>query len=180
MNLLSGIAAGSGVAHVLAAFVIWLAGGRVRTRLETLPRHRLLGAVLAAAAVGWAAWNMYAGDLGRFNALKPWLAVAAPLLWAGILYYMPELLAARMAGALLLLAANPALRAARFHESAWSLTIPAVAYVWIFLGMAWMLGPWRMRRSATWLLATPLRIRLTGAVAFLVGLALLWTAKKVA
>ena len=65
------------MAHVLAAFVIWLAGGRVRTRLETLPRHRLLGAVLAAAAVGWAAWNMYAGDLGRFNALKPWLAVAA-------------------------------------------------------------------------------------------------------
>ena len=166
--------------HAAAGAALLAAPARARGALERLPRSRVAGTLLALAAVGWATWNLMHSHLGGFEPYKRYVPIAALVLVLGIGTVMHELLAARMAGALLMLAANPTIRAARFHEDPGTAGLVALAYVWIVVGMAWMLGPWRARRWAMAALATPARGR-AAALAFLaVGAALFVLAYRTA
>ncbi len=167
-------------AHAIVGGWLIAAPAQARRTLDRLPRSRVVGTALALLAVGWAAWNLMHSNLGGFESYKRYVPVAALFLAFGIIAVMHELLAARMAGALLMLAANPVIRAARFHEDPWTLGLVALAYLWVIAGMAWMLGPWRARRWSLWALATPARGRAAGSVFLLVGVALFMLARRVA
>lgn len=169
-------------AAVYAAVGGWMiaAPAQARRILDWLPRSRVAGTALALLAVGWAAWNLMHSNLGGFESYKRYVPVAAVFLAFGIIAVMHELLAARMAGALLMLAANPVIRAARFHEDPWTLGLVALAYLWVITGMAWMLGPWRARRWSLWLLETPSRGRIVGSLFLVIGVGLFILSRRVA
>jgi hypothetical protein len=180
MTTLAAISGAAAVAH--AALGAWMFGapGQVRRQCTRGPRSRILGGALAALVVGWAAWNIHQGDLGAFNVHKRHLPLAAAAVWGALFWTVPELLAARMCGALLMLAANPALRAARLNDDPATWILSAAAYAWVGAGMALMLGPWRLRRGAEAALATPLRARAAGAALLALGAALFVLAARVA
>ncbi|MBP7275892.1 MAG: hypothetical protein KBA51_06795 [Kiritimatiellae bacterium] len=180
MSNLGWISAIAASLHATAGAAMLAAPARVRTALERLPRSRVAGTLLALAAVGWATWNLMHSNLGGFEPYKRYVPLAAGLLVIGIVAVMHELLAVRMAGALLMLAANPTILAARFHEDPWTRGLVAIAYVWIVVGMAWMLGPWRLRRWAVAALATPARSRAVAFTFLAVGAALFVLAYRTA
>jgi hypothetical protein len=162
MKSLVWIAIAAGTAHGLVGSAAALAPALLRRGLDRFPRHRVLGPLLAALGVAWAAWNVYHGDLGRFSVVKPWIVLIAPAIWVGMVYYMNELLSVRALGGLLLLAANPVLKAARLSEDPWSLWVSVMAYVWVGIGMMWVLGPWRLRRGLARVAPTDSRLRGVG------------------
>jgi uncharacterized protein YjeT (DUF2065 family) len=161
-----------GLHAVLGAW--WLAAPEsARAAVKGFPRHRLAGWLLAAAALAWAGSNVYHAELGRFSYLKPWIFGIVPALIALVGAFMNELLAPRALGSLMLLAAAPILKAVQFHESKLSLAVTVMAYVWVVLGMAWVLGPYRFRRWVSPLSEVPGRQRATGAGLLAAGVAFL-------
>lgn len=158
-----------GLHAVLGAW--WLAApDSARTAVERFPRHRLAGWILAAVALVWAGSNVYHAELGRFSYVKPWLFGAVPAVVLLVGFFMDDLLAPRALGGLMLLAAAPLLKAARFHESSLALTVTVLAYVWVVLGMAWVLGPYRFRRWLAPLSGVPGRLRAAGTALVAAGL----------
>ncbi len=122
----------------------------VRRLLDTFPRHRPSAVVLLLVNVIWVTLMVYHAPLGRFEWVKPFLFILAPVTFFAVLYYMEELLAPRMLGGLLLLAANPALNAARWHESAWRLVLTTFVYFVIVWAMILVLSPYRFRYTVEW------------------------------
>lgn len=166
MISLATMAVAGGALCASAGVALLAAGETVRRVLAAFPRNKPAGWILTAASLIWVVWIVYHARLGGFEYLKPWLFLAGPVSFVLIVWLLEELLAARALGGILLLAMNPVLVMARLHPSPWRLVMPAVAYVIIVAGMAWVLGPYRFRR---WL--TPLTAKGTPATAS--GLALL-------
>ncbi len=137
-----------GGAHIAAGAALLAAPGACRRALAAFPRSRAAGALLSAAALAGAAWVVYAGELGRFNGYKPWLFVIGPVTWGLLVWLLDDLLAPRALGGLLLLAANPVMRAARFSPSPESRVFPALMYLWVVAGIALVLSPFLFRRAA--------------------------------
>lgn len=173
MTSLATMAVSGGVLCTAAGGAMLAAGDAVRRALAAFPRHRWLGWVLTAIALFWVTWIVYHARLGRFEYLKPWLFVAAPVSFGLIVWLLDDLLAPRAGGGLLLLAMNPVLCSARLHPSAWSVVMSALAYVVIVAGMAWVLGPYRFRRWLTPLTSPGIASTATGTVFLGLGVFLL-------
>lgn len=171
VNSLSLISIVCGVVTVAIGAAFWMARDPVRRALAAFPRNRPAAWLLTAAAVGWVAVIVHGAQLGRFDVAKPWFWLIVPVSYGLIVAFVDELLAARALGGLLLLAANPMLRAARVHESPWSAAVSLFAYVLVVAGIAWMLGPYRFRRWTAWLTADA-RVRPAAAGFLAIGLAL--------
>ena len=116
-----------------------------RKLLLAFPRNVMASRILAAIAVFWVSWIVFHGNLGRFAVLQPMVYLAGPLLLVVLLLYLDELLAPRALGFLLLLAANPILVAARWHESNWSILMSLIAYIMVIKGIILVLSPFRFR-----------------------------------
>lgn len=147
-----------------SAFVNWA---------RAFPRRRFEAIALTAVDLAWVAWIVGRAPLGRFEWTKPYLLGAAPLAWVLIVVFMDELLAPRALGGLLLLLANPVLKAARWHPSPWRLIMVAIAYAWATVGMILVLSPWHLRRMVEFATRTPLRFRWLCLTRAAVGLALI-------
>lgn len=145
----------------------------VRRAAAAFPRSRVPAWLLIALDLAWVAWIVLHAELGRFDWVKPYIYAAAPAAFFLIVFFMDELLAPRALGGLLLLAANPVIRAARWHESDWRWVIMVVAYVWAVAGIVLVLSPYYFRRVAEWAHRTDGRCRLLGALRFGLGLLLL-------
>ena len=135
-------------------------GTSTRRALERFPRSRPAAILLTLVNVVWVALFLYHTPLGRFAWVQPWIPVLAPLALVLVVVFMDELLAPRMLGGLLLLAAHPVLEAARWHDSPWRLVLTGLAYVWIVWAMVVMLSPYRFRHTVEWVYTG----RRTGAV----------------
>lgn len=120
---------------------------QLSTALYAFPRHRASAILLTLVNVVWVAVLLYHTPLGRFEVLKPLLFVLAPVTFWAVTKYMDELLAPRMLGGLLLLAAVPVLDAARWHESGWRLVLTVLAYLWIVWSIFLVLSPYRFRHT---------------------------------
>jgi hypothetical protein len=147
-----------------------LAPAPVARRLRALPRDRLAGRLLSAAALLWAGWIVHREPLEfllpcrRF--ILPAAAAAVPLAWIAT----PELLSCRAIGGLLALLPAPVLLAARFHPSPWRLAVVTPMYLLAVAGMWLMMSPYRLRDAIGAVTRTPARLRLAGLAAALLGL----------
>ncbi len=157
-----------GAAALLFAAVSFARPATVRRALQRFPRHRGWAWALSAAALFWAAWIVWNARLGRFEHLKTWLWPGYAVSVAAVGFLMDELLAVRALGGLVLLAANPLLRAARLHPSPWSAIISLFAYAAVVAGIAWVLGPYRFRRWTNWLWDEA-RVRVTSSAIAALG-----------
>lgn len=167
---------GLGVVHLLAGAMLAGMPAMTRAGLARFPRHIWVGRVLAAVALAWSAVQVREMPLGWFDEYKGWLWVGGPLIYLLVIMFMDELLAARALGGLWLLLAAPLLDAARFHPSTWRLLPVVLAYIWVIMGMALVLAPYRFRKWANVLCATDGRCRYLAAVFLGLGGLFLWLA----
>jgi hypothetical protein len=138
--------------------------GRFRAWVQAFPRNRVAGWVLTGAGLAWATYYLVPTPFGRFEPWKPLLYVAAPVLYVLIVNFMDELLAARALGGILLLVAEPILRTARLHDSAWRLALVVIAYSLIVKGVVLVLSPYYFRRGMSLWVNDERRCRALGIV----------------
>lgn len=144
----------------------------VRHSLRDFPRSTWPGRILLAVDMVWAAYAVTTLHLGGFDAFKVYLYWLAPVCIVLGCRYLDELLSVRTLGGLLLLAACPILNAARWNPSQWRLIITVLAYLWIILGLVFVLEPWWFRRLTTPLLKSDRLIRVLGLFKAAIGFGL--------
>jgi len=145
----------------------------VRRGLAAFPRSIWPGRILAAVVLPWAAMALSQMHLGMFDAWKVHLYWLTPLAIVLCIVYLDELLSVRALGGLLLLAAGPILNVARWNPSDWRLIVTVIAYLWILLGLVFLLSPWWFRRIARFASKTDAALYIGGAVRTLLGLGLI-------
>jgi len=166
------------IAWILGTFAIGgglLAAGApamVHRGMEKYPRSVWPGRILVAVDMVWAAYAVTLMHLGGFDAGKVHLYWIAPVCIVLAVLYLDEMLSVRALGGLLLLAAGPMLNAARWHPSAWRYVITVLAYLWIGIGLLWLLEPWWFRRMVL-CVQSPVVIRAAGIVKVVFGVGLI-------
>ena len=147
---------------------------RVRAGVAAFPRSIWPGRILAAIDLIWAAYALSLMHLGMFDAWKVHLYWLTPVAIFICIKYLDELLSPRALGGFLLLAAGPVLNIARWHPSDWRLVVTVLVYLWILLGLTFLLSPWWFRRIAIRLTgAGDNAVRITGLLKTLFGLGLI-------
>jgi hypothetical protein len=144
----------------------------VRLGMERFPRSVWPGRVLIAIDLIWSALALNQMHFGGFDHAKVHLFWVAPVCIVVGCLYLEELLSVRALGGLLLLAAGPILNVARFHPSTWRLVMSVLAYLWIFVGLVFLLCPWWFRRIAM-MFPSNAAVRAGGALKALVGAGLI-------
>ncbi|NOU35230.1 MAG: DUF2065 family protein [Kiritimatiellaceae bacterium] len=151
-----------------------LSPARIRAGVAAFPRSVWPGRILAAIDLIWAAYELSLMHLGMFDAWKVHLYWMTPIAIFLCVKYLDELLSPRALGGFLLLVAGPVLDAARWHPSDWRLIVTTFAYLWILLGLTFLLSPWWFRRIAVKLTGSgDNAVRITGAIKAAVGLGLI-------
>lgn len=151
-----------------------LVPARVRAGVAAFPRSIWPGRILAAINLIWAAYNLTLMHLGMFDAWKVHLYWLTPIAIVLCVVYLDELLSPRALGGFLLLVAGLMLALARWHPSDWRLVVTVIAYLWILLGLVFLLSPWWFRRLTPWLVGSHDKtVRTTGAIKAIVGLGLI-------
>jgi hypothetical protein len=153
------------VLHLPALFL----PGPFRRMVAAFPRHDWSGWILTAVALTWTTLIVLNAPLGRFEHLKPALYIVAPTAFVLVVVFLDDLLAPRALGGLLLLAANPVLNIARWHESNLRLVVTVVVYILVIAGMALILSPWRFRQASSLWVNSESRCRVGGAAGVLLG-----------
>lgn len=166
ISILIGLAALAGGAFAAVA------PARMPSGLEVFPRSVWPGRILAAVDLVWAAYELSLMHLGMFDAWKVHLYWLTPLAIYLCIRYLDDLLSPRALGGFLLLLAGPVLGVARWHPSAWRLVITTLAYLWIGIGLLFLLSPWWFRRLSQFFGRTLAMIRALGLVKMLAGAAL--------
>jgi hypothetical protein len=141
------------VGHALAL----VRQGPVQAWVKTFPRSRPAATALLAVAAVWAFLLVRSIDLGEFSGLRTIMlvaiAVGAVLSWI----YVPEFLAVRALGMLLLLAAEPLLESAVLRTEPTRLLLVIVAYAWVIAGLFFVGMPYVLRDAIDWVVAQPVR-----------------------
>jgi uncharacterized protein YjeT (DUF2065 family) len=166
ISILIGLAALTG-----GAFAV-VSPARLRAGLEGFPRSVWPGRILAAVDLAWAAYELSRMHLGMFDAWKVHLYWLTPLAIYLCIRYLDDLLSPRALGGFLLLLAGPVLDVARWHPSAWRLVITTLAYLWIGIGLLFLLSPWWVRRLSQVAGRTDTTIRALGLLKMAAGAAL--------
>lgn len=174
MSELSVVAFLIGLLALTVGGVSLLMPARVLAGLDAFPRSIWPGRILAAVDLVWAAYELSRMHLGMFDGWKVnlyWMTPAAIFL---CVKYLDELLSPRALGGLFLLAAGPVLDIARWHPSDWRLVVTVIAYLWILLGLLFLLSPWWFRRLVPRIAGTnDAAVRIGGALKTLLGLGLI-------
>jgi hypothetical protein len=142
----------------------WLNVDKVIAFLKAFPRSRFWGVALMVVCLAWSMFLAVNMDMAEFFTMRRWLLMILPATFFLVVMYVPEFLAVRALGTLLLLAASPVLHAA-FLQPQWSrLLLPILAYVWIIGGMFLVGMPYLMRDGVTWLTQSKAKVK-TAALA---------------
>ncbi len=147
---------------------------RIRAGIAAFPRSVWPGRILAGIDLIWVGIELSQMHLGRVDAWKVNLYWLVPIAIFLCINYLDELLSPRALGGLLLLMAGPLLNIARWNPSNWRLVIIVIAYLWILIGMLFLLSPWWFRRLSNWVVGKNDRIvRYLSAFKILMGLCLI-------
>lgn len=137
------------------------------------PRCRVGATVLLAIAAVWSFLLVRSIDLGEFSPLRNVMLVGivagAILSWI----YVPEFLAVRSLGMLLLLAAEPLLESAVLRDEPTRLLLVVLAYAWVVAGLFFVGMPYVLRDAITWVTAVPQRWRAGAVAGIAYGIALM-------
>lgn len=157
----------------LGGVLLWN-GALVATGAHALPRSKAAAGVLFGGAAVWFVWRLARtgeADLIFFQTPTPVMVGFAALAVLAFIY-TPDFLAVRGLSVLMLLGAEPLLRAA-YMEWTHPQRLLMVTAVYIGLTAALYLAayPFRLRDFFDWLFRTPGRPRLVGAIVLAYGLA---------
>lgn len=144
--------------------------GLVGAWMTGFPRGVWPGRVLAGAAVAWVAVLLLSSGIKWVESHQYLVFILAPAALLLIVVFVDELLAVRALGGLLLLVAQPILRAAFLHPSDARLVMSAFAYILVVLGIIWVWSPFMFRKMTAGWIFRPGRAAIAGAGGCLAGL----------
>ncbi len=128
--------------------------------------------MLIIVAAVWSFLLVQSIDLGEFSPLRNIMLVAivvgAVLSWI----YVPEFLAVRAVGMILLLAAEPLLESAVLRNEPTRLLLVVLAYAWVIAGLFYVGMPYILRDAIQWVTADRNRLKLGAIAGAVYGLAL--------
>lgn len=166
-----------GALLMLAHLGFWLGGEKSISFVKTFPRHRAWGIALLLVASIWGFFLVTYMDMGEFYNWRERLMVLVPVTFVLVSVFVPEFLAVRALGALMLMAAQPVLEAAFLQPQTSRLLLPVLAYAWIIAGMFFIGMPYLMRDWISWITQSKARWNLAviggvvyGALVFVVAL----------
>jgi hypothetical protein len=162
-------------AWLLAAHVFMLVKPEFcQTWLKKLPRHYNAGIYTLGFGMLWF-WLLVAPDdisgsfsflsaltmdIGEFNAVKPYLRIAVPVGYIGMVLYVREFLFVRGLGVVALMVASPLLEAAFLKDPSTRVLVPIFGYILLTKGLFWVGMPYTFRDAVTWATATDKRWRM--------------------
>lgn len=117
---------------------------------RTVPRSRFWGTLLLAAAAIWTFVLAATTDLGEFSPMRSFVLIGivagSVLLWK----FVPDFLASRSLGFLLLLAANPVLETTFLQTGPVKIALALLAYAWALAGLFLVGMPYLHRDLLDW------------------------------
>ncbi len=140
-----------GLGLLLGHLWAMLRAERAMALAKLFPRHRGAGVVLLAVCMFWSWFLVACMDMGEFYTWRRGLMLLVPATFFLVITYVPEFLAVRALGTLLILAASPVLHAAFLHPQISRLLLPILAYVWAIAGMFLVGLPYLLRDWIDWL-----------------------------
>jgi len=157
-----------GLALLLSHLWALIRADRVMALARVFPRHRVSGIVLLLACLLWSWVLVTCMDMGEFYTWRRWLLVLLPVTFFLVVTYVPEFLAVRALGTLMILGASPVLHAAFLHPQTSRLLLPILAYGWAIGGMFLVGMPYLLRDWIDWLSKRETRWKLAavGGVAY--------------
>jgi uncharacterized protein YjeT (DUF2065 family) len=128
--------------------------------LRGLPRNYPLGVVLMLSATLWFTTLTGVMDLGEISNMRVQLMTVWVIAGILVVIFVPDFLAARGLGCLLLLAAALVLDAAFLATTPWRYLMTLLAYYWVIGGMILVYSPHLWRDAIQYVTKTPDRLRL--------------------
>lgn len=152
------------VSHLWA----WRNADKAMAMAKAFPRHRLAGIGLLTICLLWSLFLVSCMDMGEFFTWRTRILVILPVSFVLVVLYVPEFLAVRALGSLMLLAAMPVLTAAFLQPQLSRLLLPILAYAWIIGGMFLVGMPYLLRDGIHWVSQSKSRWNLAtlGGVAY--------------
>ena len=145
----------------------------VQSLTRHFPRSFLAGVVLLTIDLVWSFWLLSTMEMGEFASFRRSLLIALPISYVLVLRFMQEFLAVRALGILCLLAAEPLLDAAFFHDEASRLFVTMFAYLLVVAGLFWVTMPYLLRDQITWSTKNNARWRFVHGIALAYGVVML-------
>ncbi len=151
----------------------WRSADKAMKLAKDFPRHRLAGIVLLTVCLMWSLFLVSSMDMGEFFTWRKNILMLLPVAYFMVVIYVPEFLAVRALGSLMLLASMPVLCSAFLQPQISRLLLSILAYAWIIGGMFFVGMPYLLRDGIQWLSQSKGRWNLAtlGGVAY--GVALL-------
>lgn len=158
-----------GAFNLLLGLAMVLLRGKAMTAALAFSRSAIAGMVLSTLAFLWAAVIVYVAPLDflvRFKTIIVVLLVlSAPLSW----FWMPDLLAARALGGIMVLLPAPVLLASRLVDSDLRLIMVVLMYLYAIAGMFLIMSPYHCRNYIKWLTDVPARFNSVGIITVILG-----------
>ncbi|MBE2203631.1 MAG: hypothetical protein IAE94_04785 [Chthoniobacterales bacterium] len=146
---------------------------------KAFPRSRGAAGVLLPIVAVWSFLLVRSIDLGEFSPLRNMILVAIVVGTVLSWIYVPEFLAVRTLGMLLLLAAEPLLESAVLRHEPSRLLLVVIAYVWVIAGLFFVGMPYLLRDGIQWVTASRTRLKIGALAGVVYGLALVGCALAV-
>jgi len=141
--------------------------------LKTLPRNGRLGMIILAIDFVWCFFVWTEMDLGEFYTFERTVQIVLVVGFLAFGYYVREFQAVRAIGLFLILLACPVLDAAFLQPPVSRLLLVFLAYVWIIKGMFYVGMPYLMRDGIDWVVAKPLRWKMSALAGLSYGVAVI-------
>ena len=136
-----------------------VAPGSLQNFLKKFPRSRFWGTTLLLIATIWTFFLTATIDLGEFSSLRMMLMVGIIFGSALFWHFVPEFLAVRSLGFILLLLARPMLEMTFLKSGLLPILLSLLAYLWIIAGLFMVGMPYLLRDFITFI-STPHRKQL--------------------
>ena len=159
---------------LIATGLIALGGAeKMQAELRAFPRSSFWGTVLIVVATLWSWWLVKTIDLGEFSNWRTRLLIIVPVAGFAAWRYVPEFLAVRALGMIVLLAAEPLLEAAWMRPEMSRLALVLPVYVWLTFALFWIGMPYTLRDQIAWVTRSPSRWKIVSAARLAFGVLLL-------
>ena len=149
---------------------------RISVTQLSFPRDKWLGYILSTVALTWAGVLLYKLPLEFLIPYRRYfpivIGLSIPFAW----YAMPDLLAARALGGVMVLIPAPVLQLARVHPSDWRLLVVILMYIMAVAGMTFIMAPYLLRDLLGAISKTKGRVRFCGMIRSILGAMLIWVA----